>query len=398
MSNATANQLRLIRDAVGRLPSTDRAGKDAIAIFLSELIAREAMPAPEQTADAEASYLRAFETLALNERKPAPKAAIDETLDKDALAAFLNTLPGEGGVRVASASTVSRGMSKKTVLVTLEGARKLPTELALRVDRSANNYLGTTVVDEWGPLQLLWRSRVRIPEPIALEPSGTVIGDPFIVFARVSGAPVGSIYVPPGPNPALIVDTAKCMAQVHAVLVDAWPNANQPQGDAFFDAQFAEYLGDWRALDERSAIMDACFAWIDCNRATAYGPPALIHDDFNYNNMLVEGDRVTAVLDWEFAHVGTPAADVAYLWYAAESASSFAAFLEAYEAAGGWRPPAAQLDFYLLWGQLRLAVMAHKAVRNLESGNFDDVRFGLARWHRRAALLRISALLERLTK
>lgn len=397
MSAAIANQLRLVRDAVARLGSPDSAAKDAIAVMLGELIGQQTLPLPTASATEEAAWLREVETLSLAERLPVARETATETLDRTALADFLNrAVPDEGSVSVIDAQTVSRGMSKKTVLVTLAGARTLPADLALRVDRSANNYLGTTVIDEWGPLERLWQNGARIPQPFALEPSGTVIGDPFIVFARAPGAPVGSIYAPPTRSPELIADVAGCMAKVHSVPVDAWPNATQPQGDAFFDAQHAEYLADWRALNERSAIMDACFDWIARHRELAYGPPALIHDDFNFNNMLVEGDRVSAVLDWEFAHVGTPAADVAYLWYAAQSASTFEHFLSAYEAAGGIRPPQPQLDFYLMWGQLRLGVMGFKAVRNLEDGHFDDVRFGMARWHRRQALFRLSDLLDRL--
>ncbi|WP_068076609.1 phosphotransferase family protein [Novosphingobium lentum] len=388
MSDAVANQLRLVRDAVARLDPADAAGRTAIQILLGELIGEAALPAPPGDVAAETAHCRTLETLALTERSAPVLAPVADRLDTAALARFL----GEG-VQVLSAATVSRGMSKKTVLVTIAGSTTLPRNLALRVDRSANNYLGTTVIDEWGPLQLLWQHGARIPQPFALEPTGTVIGDPFIVFAAVSGAPAGSIYAPPGPAPALVADVAGCMAKVHAIPVDAWPNAGQPQGDAFFDAQFAEHQADWQALGERSAIMDACFDWIERHRSDAYGPPALTHDDFNFNNMLVEGDRVSAVLDWEFAHVGTPAADLAYFWYAAQSASTFADFLTAYEAAGGRRPPAAQLDFYRMWGQLRLGVMGFKAVRNLEQGHFDDVRYGMSRWHRRQALLRLSALL-----
>jgi aminoglycoside phosphotransferase (APT) family kinase protein len=382
--SALASQLRLVRDTV----------QGPAAVLLAELIAEAEAPPPATDAADEAARQRAIEAQVMIERQARVRDAVADTLDFAALAAFLNrAVPGEGAITVTDARTVSRGMSKKTVLVTIAGARTLPADLALRVDRSGNNYLGTTVIDEWGPLQRLWDHGAPIPQPFALENSGTVIGDPFIAFARAAGEPVGSIYAPPGPNPGLIVDVAQAMARVHAVPVDHWPRADQPRGDAFFDAQFAEYRADWRALGETNTIMDACFAWIERHRALAYGPPALVHDDFNFNNMLVADGRVVAVLDWEFAHVGTPAADLAYLWYAAQSASSFAAFLDAYAAAGGTVPPREQLDFYRLWGQLRLGVMGFKAVRNLEQGHFDDVRFGLARWHRRQALLRLGALL-----
>ena len=397
MSDAIANQLRLIRDALGRLETSDTATKDAVAVLLSELIVTEAHQAPNADVKSETAYIHSIEEASSQERRPRSKEETPEALDTAALEKFLNSkIAGEGDIAVVSADTVSRGMSKKTVLVKLKGQRTLPAEIALRVDRSANNYLGTTVIDEWGPLELLWKHDARIPQPFILEPTGSVIGDAFIVFSKATGVPVGGNYVPPAHNPTLIADTAACMAKVHSVPVNNWPNASQPQGDAFFDAQFDEYLSDWRALNEKSAIMDACFAWIEKHRSLAYGPSVLVHDDFNYNNMLIENDRVSAILDWEFAHVGVAAADLAYLWYAATNASSWEAFLTAYTDAGGTRPPDDQLDFYLLWGQLRLAVMGYKAVRNLEEGMFDDVRYGMSRWHRRQGMRRLAELLERL--
>jgi Ser/Thr protein kinase RdoA (MazF antagonist) len=39
----------------------------------------------------------------------------------------------------------------------------------------------------------------------------------------------------------------------------------------------------------------------------------LTHGDFNPTNLLIEGDHVSAVVDWEWAHSGTPLADLANL-------------------------------------------------------------------------------------
>jgi hygromycin-B 4-O-kinase len=41
----------------------------------------------------------------------------------------------------------------------------------------------------------------------------------------------------------------------------------------------------------------------------------LVHGDFGYDNVLVEGERVTALLDWANAKVGDPLFDVAYLGF-----------------------------------------------------------------------------------
>ena len=404
MSTPLANQLRLVRDACARL--ADSVGNDEKATFgavnalLSELIAEQLVPAEaDATLDEEIAEVEATELSAMAERQPrCAEIQGAETIDLDALAAYLAAaVPGEGPLRVASCDTVSRGMSKKTMLVRLEGSRVLPADVVLRVDRTSNNYLGTTVVDEFAPLQMLWEHDARIPRPWALEPSGEVIGDPFILFDRASGTAIGGNYVAPPRNPALIAEIGACLASIHAVPTDQWPHPSQPQGRDHIDREINDYRRDWEALEAESAIVDASFDWIVAHRERAYGPPVLTHNDFNFNNMLIERSHLAAIVDWEFVHVGTAAADLGYFYYSAEAVSSFAEFLEHYARAGGTIPARDQLDFYILWGQLRLVVMGFKAVANLEAGRFDDVRYGLCRWHRRQGLLRVADLIERVT-
>jgi aminoglycoside phosphotransferase (APT) family kinase protein len=38
----------------------------------------------------------------------------------------------------------------------------------------------------------------------------------------------------------------------------------------------------------------------------------IVHGDFGPQNVLIEGDRITALVDWEFAHIGQPVEDLAW--------------------------------------------------------------------------------------
>ena len=40
--------------------------------------------------------------------------------------------------------------------------------------------------------------------------------------------------------------------------------------------------------------------------------PVLVHGDFGPQNVLIQDDRITALLDWEFAHIGQPVEDLAW--------------------------------------------------------------------------------------
>ena len=77
-----------------------------------------------------------------------------------------------------------------------------------------------------------------------------------------------------------------------------------------FDSPAGDRLGP-TLRDRLWSYMQACAArW-------PTPPPVLVHADFGPSNLLVTDDgRLAAVLDWEFAHAGDPAADLGNLFRA----------------------------------------------------------------------------------
>ena len=56
--------------------------------------------------------------------------------------------------------------------------------------------------------------------------------------------------------------------------------------------------------------LDAAFAWLEANCPPPSGRLTLCHGDLNPTNLLVEGNRVTAVIDWSAVSLGHPAREV----------------------------------------------------------------------------------------
>ena len=101
-------------------------------------------------------------------------------------------------------------------------------------------------------------------------------------------------------------------------------------------------------------------------------PPAdaqlrLVHGDFRNGNMLVKPDGISAVLDWELAHVGDPMRDLGWIctgaWRYSVIDKPVGGFGEredliaGYEAAGGGRIDPEVLRFWETLGSLRWGVM-----------------------------------------
>ena len=88
--------------------------------------------------------------------------------------------------------------------------------------------------------------------------------------------------------------------------------------------------------------------WLRRHRPSMPPRQAIVHADFRNGNLLVDQGRLSAVLDWELAHVGDPMEDLAYLclrtWrfgndhLTVGGFGSLEALRGAYEAGGGdWR-------------------------------------------------------------
>ncbi len=103
------------------------------------------------------------------------------------------------------------------------------------------------------------------------------------------------------------------LAQVHAVdwralglgdvLADPGEEAARHELDHWEQVLRADQL---EALPE----LDLAIDWLRA-RARPSRRTVLVHADYKPGNILLEGDRVTALLDWELAHLGDPLEDLA---------------------------------------------------------------------------------------
>lgn len=426
MSDPLLPSLRAIRQAVlqmkSKVAAPEQARLDMMATLLARLIVEQrdlpglrsilrgrygdatpAQLAAGRIAELEGEFVAACEAAMQRELQAGAVAAnaatdgADEVFDSRAFCDFLISAVGEQpGVTVAEVALASRGFSKKTLLVTLSGNRVLPAQLAVRVDR-AFNFLGTTVLDEFAPLVALHRAGVRLPRPYALEPSGKVLDGPFIVFERRPGALIGNNFQAPVRNPAVAADVARCLAQLHRTSPAALPPLRGAGLDAcaqtLQDIEKSE--ADWRALRRESPLMDAAFGWLREHVGWADGACAVVHGDWNFNNILIDGDSVSAVVDWEFLHHGNPAADLGWFHYGATGICGWPQFLDLYRSAGGFDLTQRELDYFTLLGQTRLAVMTLQTDSGFNDGQFDDIKFGLSgALYTNKALSRVASLLR----
>ncbi|HEX9684044.1 MAG TPA: phosphotransferase family protein, partial [Acidimicrobiales bacterium] len=313
-------------------------------------------------------------------------------------------LPRAGRLRVTSESVLPGGASKLTVLLRVEGCADLPDEIVLRKD-IADGLVDSRVADEYVLLAAAHDAGVLVPRPILAEEDPEVFGGTFLIVERVPGEKLGEFFpdmckLPdPEKRRAVGVQLAQTLARLHTMDIDRLRDAHLDL-DPDIRAQVVKIVEDDHA--RRAAIVggppspeiDLCRQWIIGNLDLADGEPALVHNDVSMANLMVEGDRLTGLLDWEHARVGVPSMDLGYVKHQVEALMPWEEFTAAYLDNGG-SPSACEpesVTFYALLTYLRCAQACMLAGHIFRSGLSHDLRLALAGYD---ALYRAHQLLAR---
>ncbi|WP_017670249.1 phosphotransferase family protein [Blastomonas sp. AAP53] len=171
---------------------------------------------------------------------------------------------------------------------------------------------------------------------------------------------------------------AEQLAAIHAIAPARLPKSLTYRAPA---DMLADLEARWRDLGGTSPIYALAFGWLE-RALPAPVEPRLCHGDFRMGNLLITPDGLSAVLDWELAHLGDPVQDLAFgcipSWRFGHYEKPLGgiarpeAMLEQYEAMTGVRVDPARFRFWLvyscLWWGVCCLVMADIWRRGDQSG------------------------------
>jgi hypothetical protein len=130
--------------------------------------------------------------------------------------------------------------------------------------------------------------------------------------------------------------------------------------------------------DADDALVTFALGWLRRNVPDGLATTTLVHGDAGVGNFLYVGDRVTSVLDWEWAHLGDPMEDLAAVNIHGSffPSGSMAANLERYAAAGGAPVGLDRIRFFRVENMLRSVVVLRAITARLDVR--DPVALNLA--------------------
>jgi len=227
---------------------------------------------------------------------------------------------------------------------------------------------------------------IGLPSPAVLGVHPTIEA---VLLERATGD-AAFAKLDPSVQSAIIDDFAPWLARLHAADPVDMDLPSLGPVTTMADAVRRE-LDLWEARLDDSAVPDpilsACFQWLRDNvPATGDLPPRLVQGDTGPGNFLHDGQRVTAFLDFELAHLGDPMEDLA--WVATRNAQEpvpdFARFLARYADAAATAPDRERIRYHCLFAELRIAALGAErlgAAADLEAEHGNRLIYGAL--HRR---------------
>lgn len=197
-------------------------------------------------------------------------------------------------VEITRAERIGVGHSKAMWSLWTHHGRRL----VARIDRGG--VFATAVGDEARCMRRLGDAGIPVARIVADDPDGTVIGHPLLVMEHVAGAD-GS----PLPSP-VVDDLIRTVQRLHEL---------SPAADGY-GLVAVDQVEHWIDVTRRVGVvplLEEAAVRLATGRPESSRVVCPVHGDVGPGNLVHDGDRVLALTDWEFAHLGVPAEDWVYL-------------------------------------------------------------------------------------
>ena len=290
-----------------------------------------------------------------------------------ALAEFLKAASDAETVEVTRIGLLAGGAIQENwgIDASFEGGRLSGTQrLVLRTDAATGVPSSLGRLDEFRVLKAAFDAGVAVAEPLFACADKAVIGRPFFVMRRVTGSAAGRpITLDPtleAARPALAERLGRELARLQTIR----PSRSDLDFLEPYDGPLPQIAAFRAYLDQHPnprPVLEWALRWAETHRPAPL-PPVLCHRDFRTGNYMLDGTRLTAVLDWEFAGWGDPDEDIGWLcckgWRfgrldrEAGGIAGREPFYRGYEAESGRRLDPERIKFWEVYANIRWAIIA----------------------------------------
>jgi len=306
-------------------------------------------------------------------------------------------------VIITHAMPLAGGASRDSWAVTAQIGGQTE-RLVIRKDYPTQiNENALTRAREFRLMQRAYESGVKVARVRWLCDDPDVLGLPFFIMDFVEGVSIGRkvITLPELENARRVLpeQMAEQLARIHRMNVSDLTFLRAPVDNDPARTVIDETYGVLDTLGVRSPALEFALRWAS-ERAPSAPRITFVHGDFRIGNLLVTPQGLSAVIDWEFGHIGDPIEEIGYLcmrdWrfgngrLRAGGLSDRERFILAYEQASGHTVDRSAADWWELVGNIRWGVICLAQAERHLSGK--DLNVELASLGRRSAEMQFEAL------
>jgi aminoglycoside phosphotransferase (APT) family kinase protein len=192
---------------------------------------------------------------------------------------------------------------------------RLGEHMLIRMPTAADYALKVPKEQELLP-ELAKRLSISIPAPIKMGKPSTDYPYPFSIYKWLPGKSINLLTLTEQEKEQLAVDLAKFLKELQAITDVEGPGPGQHnwwRGDhvSVYDKGTREQIAELaEIIDARHALA----LWDQACATKWNNHPIWIHGDFAIGNILIDGGKLSAVIDFGGAAVGDPACDLVIAW------------------------------------------------------------------------------------
>lgn len=221
---------------------------------------------------------------------------------------------------------------------------------------------------------------VRVPTVVVsnAEAPDTELGSSFFVTKAVEGETIARRILRDAhfaeARPRLATQFGEALALIHTI-------DTEPLTWLERDDELDKYRRISDELELARPAFELAFRWLEQNRPSTVSE-TFVHGDFRLGNMIIDGEGLVAVIDWELAHVSDPMEDLAWLcvraWrfggkHPVAGLGSYDELLDGYERVAGIPADRSALRWWEVMGSLKWGIMCGLQANAHLSGVYRSV-------------------------
>jgi aminoglycoside phosphotransferase (APT) family kinase protein len=165
---------------------------------------------------------------------------------------------------------------------------------------------------EFRVLQAAHRAGVRAPEPLFELSAEDGMGEAY-VMRRIGGTAIARKLLRDPPYGAARTRIARQLGEIAAAIHATLPATLPPLKRREAADHIAGLRRSLDLLGQPQPVFELALTWLHRRKPPPLATPVLVHGDYRTGNYLADESGVTAILDWELAHLGDPLEDLGWL-------------------------------------------------------------------------------------